>query len=542
MRRNRAAGKARMLQIFFHRGPWSRARSAPWNSTAPVREELFGIERLEQHAESLAAAQQVTARPPVVMTSAARSERQRRCLTGSLSRQRRGARKRPRRRARGGMAARQLSPGRRADPRNPRRPAAGLLPAASQARRRTVRRIPARFRHRLGLRRPHRQPFRPGDAAAVRLAYQRVQPLTIGELWAVAITLRIVLVENLRRLADQIVGRAACAHRCGCAGGPAARASAAARSALDADIARVRRGVPVRKCFAAQLAKRLRDQDPQDHARAWLAGRAAAAQGTSIEEVVQHAQQRQGASNVTVRNIITSMRLISDIDWAELFESVSLVDERLRGSALRRHGFPHPQPLPQRHRSSWRAARALRTGDRARLSCRSSAPRKPTSAKAERVGDPGFHLIAEGRRALERAIGFRPPCALRSAPAACASASPAMSGRSCWSRSALLAARRCGRLAARRATPAGWSLIAAGRIPSRDGRRDRAGQPRDQLELPARSPLPGLDLREGVPPIVAHAGRGADAADQREPICWSRSSGSRCIIFRRRRRSLLSRC
>src|SRR5207249_10456387 len=42
------------------------------------------------------------------------------------------------------------------------------------------------------------------------LAYQRVQPLTIGELWAVAITLRVVLVENLRRLAEAIVrGRAA---------------------------------------------------------------------------------------------------------------------------------------------------------------------------------------------------------------------------------------------------------------------------------------------------------------------------------------------
>src|SRR5207237_1221839 len=36
-------------------------------------------------------------------------------------------------------------------------------------------------------------------------AYQRVQPLTIGELWAVAITLRIVLVENLRRAATRIV-------------------------------------------------------------------------------------------------------------------------------------------------------------------------------------------------------------------------------------------------------------------------------------------------------------------------------------------------
>ncbi len=41
-------------------------------------------------------------------------------------------------------------------------------------------------------------------------AYQRVQPLTTGELWAVAITLRIVLVENLRRMTERIVrGRAA---------------------------------------------------------------------------------------------------------------------------------------------------------------------------------------------------------------------------------------------------------------------------------------------------------------------------------------------
>src|SRR6267142_3969342 len=41
------------------------------------------------------------------------------------------------------------------------------------------------------------------------IAYQRVQPLMIGELWAVAITLRVVLVENLRRLAESIVrGRA----------------------------------------------------------------------------------------------------------------------------------------------------------------------------------------------------------------------------------------------------------------------------------------------------------------------------------------------
>jgi cyclic beta-1,2-glucan synthetase len=52
--------------------------------------------------------------------------------------------------------------------------------------------------------------FDPDSLCLFVRAYQRVQPLTIGELWAVAITLRIVLVENLRRAATRIVsGRAA---------------------------------------------------------------------------------------------------------------------------------------------------------------------------------------------------------------------------------------------------------------------------------------------------------------------------------------------
>ena len=44
-------------------------------------------------------------------------------------------------------------------------------------------------------------------------AYQTVAPLSIGELWAVAITLRLALVENLRRLASVIVKRARSANR-----------------------------------------------------------------------------------------------------------------------------------------------------------------------------------------------------------------------------------------------------------------------------------------------------------------------------------------
>jgi cyclic beta-1,2-glucan synthetase len=47
--------------------------------------------------------------------------------------------------------------------------------------------------------------FDPESLRRMVRAYQEVEPLTIGELWAIAISLRILLVDNLRRLADQIV-------------------------------------------------------------------------------------------------------------------------------------------------------------------------------------------------------------------------------------------------------------------------------------------------------------------------------------------------
>src|SRR4029450_1504012 len=92
-------------------------------------------------------------------------------------------------------------------------------------------------------------------------AYQRVQPLTIGELWAVPITLRVVLVENLRRLAEAIVlGREARQAADALADdllgvrGPPSRSTAAALQAFE--------DVRLTTAFAVQLVQRLRDQDP----------------------------------------------------------------------------------------------------------------------------------------------------------------------------------------------------------------------------------------------------------------------------------------
>jgi cyclic beta-1,2-glucan synthetase len=168
--------------------------------------------------------------------------------------------------------------------------------------------------------------------------------------------------------------------------------------------------------YAAQLAKRLRDQDPRTTPALGLLAERLGLQESSIEDVVRNAQHRLGASNVSVRNVITSMRLISDIDWADLFESLSLVDKRLRvGSAFAAMDFPtrnlYRSAIEELARGSLLteikiAEQVLSVSSRAAMEAHDPEER-------ERVGDPGYHLIAEGRRAFERTIGFRPGNRLR---------------------------------------------------------------------------------------------------------------------------------
>jgi cyclic beta-1,2-glucan synthetase len=383
-----------------------KAAVAPWNDLSPVREELFGLERLEIHAQSLAAAQRVTARPPSVVSLQARLADNAAVLLRAYR-----------------ASAAALEDGRDVVP------AAEWLLDNYHLVEEQIREIrtdlpPGYYRQ---LPKLSAGPFAgyprvfglawafvahtdshfdPETLRRYIMAYQRVQPLTIGELWAVAITLRIVLIENLRRLADQMTaGRRERADAD--AFTEKLLASSGEAAALGA-LLLARSQEPLSELFAAQLAKRLRDQDPRTTpALGWLAERLAL-QGATTDEVVEHAQQRQGASNVTVRNIITSMRLISDIDWADLFETVSLVDHGLRArSAFGTMDFTtrnlYRSAIETLARGSGKSE--LEVAELALVAASSAAA---DTARDAREGDPGFHLIAEGRRGLEKAIGFRP--------------------------------------------------------------------------------------------------------------------------------------
>jgi cyclic beta-1,2-glucan synthetase len=244
--------------------------------------------------------------------------------------------------------------------------------------------------------------FEPATLRRFVAAFQRVELLTIGELWAVPIALRMVLLENLRRLAEQLVA------------GRAARqdADALADALLGVDghapeptaFRRLgERDLPT--AFAVQLVQRLRDQDPHlTPALAWLDERLSPGDG-SADELVRSEHQNQGATNVTVRNVITSLRLMSAFDWADFFESVSLVDEALRTGCdfaamdfVTRDRYRHA--IEDLARGSGMSELDVARGAVSRAQ-RAVAP------PGDRRADPGFYLISRGRPPFEKEIGYR---------------------------------------------------------------------------------------------------------------------------------------
>ena len=187
-----------VLRSLLRRTLRRRPRPSTWDNDDILRGELFSIERLEEHAASLAAAQSVTRRRGSSHSLSARLGQNETVLRASYR-----------------SIADAAAEG------QPITPAAEWLLDNYHVIEEQIREIrqdlPPQF-YRL-LPKLSQGPFAgyprvfgmawafvahtdshfdPESLRRFVRAYQRVQPLTIGELWAVAITLRVVLLENLR--------------------------------------------------------------------------------------------------------------------------------------------------------------------------------------------------------------------------------------------------------------------------------------------------------------------------------------------------------
>jgi cyclic beta-1,2-glucan synthetase len=156
-------------------------------------------------------------------------------------------------------------------------------------------------------------------------AYQEARALNLNEMWALPTTLRVVLIENLRRLAERVACNKAArelANLC------CDRIETYSPHALDQLLALLeQRGVG--QVFLAQMALRLQGAGlagpPSLHG--WL--RAALPDAAALQ-----AQQGadQTADNLSVSNAVMSLRTIGDTDWPGLVARSSVLMRRMLGS------------------------------------------------------------------------------------------------------------------------------------------------------------------------------------------------------------------
>ncbi|MCI2807653.1 GH36-type glycosyl hydrolase domain-containing protein [Eoetvoesiella caeni] len=244
--------------------------------------------------------------------------------------------------------------------------------------------------------------FDPGLLRRYLEAYQKVQPLSIAELWAIPVTLRCLMIENLRRVSVNVAERQEVRQRADRFADDLLRVDKLDPQKVDS-ILRELTSKPIASSFAVQLIQRLRYQDISLH---WL-NQELNRQGLSSETLVQMEHATQAADNMTVRNIITSLREMWAFDWQVFFEEVSVVEE-----LLRRH--PGYADMDFTTRDRYRHAIEVLAGRSplSEMEVAHAALAKAAKSQAEfpddpRRCDPGYYLITQGRREFEREIAYR---------------------------------------------------------------------------------------------------------------------------------------
>ena len=241
-------------------------------------------------------------------------------------------------------------------------------------------------------------------------AYQEIQPLRLGELWAIPIMLRLALIENLRRVVNQITaGRREREQAALWVGNMTEVAATQPEQVVLILADLIAQGIPITDSFAAEFASRLQGHGPAlVFPLTWLEQRLAERSET-IEHVFELVTQSQAADQVSIGNSIGSLRFLSATDWREFVEAMSVVERVLRTDPAAAYAAMDFGTRDQyRHVVEGIAKRARASEDEVA----GIAIRLAAEAAEGRTRHVGYFLVDDGRRVLERAVNMR-----RSTPA-----------------------------------------------------------------------------------------------------------------------------
>ncbi|KEG15790.1 hypothetical protein H705_01220 [Bartonella bacilliformis Cond044] len=247
---------------------------------------------------------------------------------------------------------------------------------------------------------------------AIVNGFQKVCYLKIGELWALPSIIRMILIENVRRLSSHIEHAQHMRH---CANQAADKIALA----KDKDEARLHtlftfyEKLITDSTFSAHLFYRLRGSSiDSTTALTWLE-KNLCRHGSSPEITTANEHTRQAADGVTMGNIIRSLKTIDDIDWTVWFETVSSVDLVLRENSdfseidsHSRNAYRKVIEKIARHSPLSELDVTLKAVEMTQTSLEYTPHQN--SSSVEKHYSIGWYLVDDGRYIFEKACGYNP--------------------------------------------------------------------------------------------------------------------------------------
>ncbi len=246
--------------------------------------------------------------------------------------------------------------------------------------------------------------------------------LTIGEVWAVPIMLRLALLESLETLTSTMISAMQESHAAdrlieeiiGEEGRPGTEILLALAAKVVARPDFLRTG-------AANLIRRLRDQGPRASLTLqWLEERLRET-GREPEEILRSQQYQLAADQISIANVVNSLKALSYINWQEWFEETNKVELVLRKDPSGVHAKSDFKTRDLcRHKIEKYARKTGKeevdiAGAAVELAAGAGTGTKAGEAisrlrfdKIDKRTHTGYYLLSDGRAAFERAIHFRP--------------------------------------------------------------------------------------------------------------------------------------
>ncbi|MEQ1602821.1 MAG: glucoamylase family protein [Methylophilaceae bacterium] len=254
------------------------------------------------------------------------------------------------------------------------------------------------------------------NATHIIAAYQTVEPLKLGELWAFPIMLQLALLENLRRVAVRIARRR---EELDAAVTWADRMLTAAETdpkqliQLLAEFANA--DVPLTAPFVEEFYARLQAQGlAMAFVQTWVEQKLLE-QGVTATQLSEVAGRTAAANQISIANSIGSLRFIGAMNWKDYVESLSVVEHTLREDPAAMYAAQDFATRDRYRHVIEDLARGSVCNEsviaRAAITlAQNAALQLPMNARSTHVG---YYLIDHGRAALEQAVNCRLSCKVR---------------------------------------------------------------------------------------------------------------------------------